>query len=92
MGAAMGAGVGLTMGFLFGGFSILRCVPDSLRHVRLLTSMVCRGGAGPRGVLPTLSQYMLGSAATFSFFLAIGSVRGLSWSRLARHPHATLPR
>ncbi|KAI0757373.1 reactive mitochondrial oxygen species modulator 1-domain-containing protein [Daedaleopsis nitida] len=59
MGAAMGAGVGLTMGFLFGGFSILR------------------GGAGPRGVLPTLSQYMLGSAATFSFFLAIGSVRGL---------------
>ncbi|KAI1797525.1 reactive mitochondrial oxygen species modulator 1-domain-containing protein [Ganoderma leucocontextum] len=56
MGAAMGAGVGLTMGFLFGGLSILR------------------GGAGPRGVLPTLSQYMLGSAATFSFFLAIGSV------------------
>ncbi|EJF58419.1 hypothetical protein DICSQDRAFT_156752 [Dichomitus squalens LYAD-421 SS1] len=56
MGAAMGAGVGLTMGFIFGGLSILR------------------GGAGPRGVLPTLSQYMLGSAATFSFFLAIGSV------------------
>lgn len=56
MGAAMGAGVGLTIGFLFGGFSILR------------------GGAGPRGVLPTLSQYMLSSAATFSFFLAIGSV------------------
>ncbi|CDO72726.1 hypothetical protein BN946_scf184990.g9, partial [Trametes cinnabarina] len=56
MGAIMGAGVGLTMGFLFGSFSILR------------------GGAGPRGVLPTLSQYMLGSAATFSFFLAIGSV------------------
>ncbi|KAJ3004416.1 hypothetical protein NUW54_g4826 [Trametes sanguinea] len=56
MGAMMGAGVGLTMGFLFGSFSILR------------------NGAGPRGVLPTLSQYMLGSAATFSFFLAIGSV------------------
>ncbi|KAI0639014.1 hypothetical protein C8Q77DRAFT_1152030 [Trametes polyzona] len=35
---------------------------------------ILRGGAGPRGVLPTLSQYMLGSAATFSFFLAIGSV------------------
>lgn len=33
-----------------------------------------RGGAGPRGVLPTLSQYMLSSAATFGFFLAIGSV------------------
>ena len=27
MGAAMGAGVGLTMGFLFGTFSILRYVP-----------------------------------------------------------------
>ena len=26
MGAVMGAGVGLTMGFLFGGFSILRRV------------------------------------------------------------------
>ena len=34
-----------------------------------------RGGAGPRGALPTLSQYMLSSAATFSFFLSIGSVR-----------------
>ncbi|CCL98402.1 uncharacterized protein FIBRA_00397 [Fibroporia radiculosa] len=52
----MGAGVGLTIGFIFGGFTVLR------------------GGAGPRGVLPTLSQYMLSSAATFSFFLAIGSV------------------
>jgi len=56
MGAMMGAGVGLTIGFIFGSYSILR------------------GGAGPRGVLPTLSQYMLSSAATFSFFLAIGSV------------------
>jgi len=56
MGAMMGAGVGLTIGFIFGSYSILR------------------GGAGPRGVLPTLSQYMLGSAATFSFFLSIGSV------------------
>ncbi|KZT67611.1 hypothetical protein DAEQUDRAFT_713129 [Daedalea quercina L-15889] len=56
MGAAMGCGVGLTIGFIFGGYSILR------------------GGAGPRGVLPTLSQYMLSSAATFGFFLAIGSV------------------
>ena len=33
-----------------------------------------RGGVGPRGLLGTLSQYMLSSAATFSFFLAIGSV------------------
>ncbi|CAL1696606.1 unnamed protein product [Somion occarium] len=56
MGAMMGAGVGLTIGFIFGSYSILR------------------GGAGSRGALPTLSQYMLSSAATFSFFLAIGSV------------------
>ncbi|KAL4259457.1 MGR2 family protein [Pleurotus pulmonarius] len=56
MGALMGSGVGLTIGFIFGSYSILR------------------GGAGPRGALSTLSQYMLSSAATFSFFLAIGSV------------------
>jgi len=56
MGAMMGAGVGLTIGFIFGSWTILR------------------GGAGPRGALPTLSQYMLSSAATFSFFLSIGSV------------------
>ncbi|KAL4069338.1 reactive mitochondrial oxygen species modulator 1-domain-containing protein [Scleroderma citrinum] len=56
MGALMGGGVGLTIGFIFGSYSILR------------------GGAGPRGSLATLSQYMLSSAATFSFFLAIGSV------------------
>jgi hypothetical protein len=36
-----------------------------------------RQGAGPRGVVGTLSQYMLSSAATLGFFLAIGSV-GLS--------------
>ncbi|KAF8334081.1 reactive mitochondrial oxygen species modulator 1-domain-containing protein [Cantharellus anzutake] len=55
MGALMGCGVGLTIGFIFGSWSILR------------------GGAGPRGALPTLSQYMLSSAATFGFFLSIGS-------------------
>ncbi|EJD04220.1 uncharacterized protein FOMMEDRAFT_106771 [Fomitiporia mediterranea MF3/22] len=55
MGAMMGAGVGLTIGFLFGSYSILR------------------NGAGPRGIMATLSQYMLGSAASFTFFLAIGS-------------------
>ncbi|GHJ85980.1 hypothetical protein NliqN6_2382 [Naganishia liquefaciens] len=56
MGALMGSGVGLTIGFIFGSFSILR------------------GGPGPRGALATLSQYMLSSAATFGFFMSIGSV------------------
>lgn len=56
MGALMGGGVGLTIGFIFGSWSIIR------------------GGAGPRGAMATLSQYMLSSAATFGFFLSIGSV------------------
>lgn len=29
-------------------------------------------GAGPRGFLPSLSGYMLSSAATFAFFMSIG--------------------
>ncbi|CED85390.1 Uncharacterized conserved protein [Phaffia rhodozyma] len=56
MGATMGTVVGLSMGFIFGGFTVLR------------------GGAGPKGPLHTMSQYMLSSAGTFGFFMAIGSV------------------
>ncbi|KAF8922143.1 reactive mitochondrial oxygen species modulator 1-domain-containing protein [Mucidula mucida] len=56
MGAMMGAGVGLTIGFIFGSWSVFR-------H-----------GAGPRGVLSTLSTYMLTSATSFAFFLSIGAV------------------
>ncbi|KAL7412142.1 reactive mitochondrial oxygen species modulator 1-domain-containing protein [Mrakia frigida] len=56
MGAIMGTTVGLSMGFIFGGFTVLR------------------GGAGPKGPLHTMSQYMLSSAATFGFFMSIGSV------------------
>ncbi|OXG29645.1 protein mgr2 [Cryptococcus neoformans Ze90-1] len=56
MGAIMGSCVGLTIGFIFGSFSIMRA------------------GPGPRGVVATLSQYMLSSAATFGFFMSVGSV------------------
>lgn len=78
----MGAGVGLTIGFIFGSYSILRyalcliCQMPQL-NVHCLILGTHRQGAGPRGLLATLSQYMLSSAATFSFFLAIGSVRNL---------------
>jgi hypothetical protein len=75
----MGATVGLTIGFIFGSYSILRYVHTSVTVVSFDTNiydLFCwSGGAGPRGSLATLSQYMLSSAATFSFFLAIGSVR-----------------
>ena len=76
MGALMGGGVGLTIGFIFGSYSILRYAPPSSPPSSRTHELPReRGGAGPRGFLATLSHYMLSSAATFSFFLAIGSVR-----------------
>ncbi|KIM29088.1 hypothetical protein M408DRAFT_329102 [Serendipita vermifera MAFF 305830] len=68
MGALMGSGVGLTVGFIFGSYSIMR------------------QGAGPRGFVATLSQYMLSSAATLGFFLAIGSVIRSDSGELQYHP------
>ncbi|KAG8848525.1 subunit of TIM23 translocase complex [Serendipita sp. 411] len=64
----MGTGVGLTVGFIFGSYSIMR------------------QGAGPRGFVGTLSQYMLSSAATLGFFLAIGSVIRSDSGQIQYHP------
>jgi hypothetical protein len=118
MGALTGAGVGLTIGFIFGSYTILRYVyhlvdpPHSqfqfkanhrvelvypvvviplltpfyhTRGLRLLEPSF-RGGAGPRGAMSTLSQYMLSSAATFGFFLSIGSVSLFTSTPLSRAP------
>ena len=66
MGAVMGTGVGLTIGFIGGAFQILRCDEQRAACWRcLLTSTFDRAGPGPRGTLGTLAQFMGTSAATF---------------------------
>lgn len=51
----MGGTVGLCIGFIFGGYNLVK-------H-----------GPGPNGFIRSLGQYMLGSAATFGFFMSIGT-------------------
>ncbi|KAL9086760.1 MAG: hypothetical protein Q9159_003979 [Coniocarpon cinnabarinum] len=70
MGAMMGGTVGSIIGFIFGGWNIMRF------------------GAGPNGVLRSLGQYMLGSGATFGFFMGIGTVIRTEGSPLAEEAFA----
>ncbi|KAK4218964.1 reactive mitochondrial oxygen species modulator 1-domain-containing protein [Rhypophila decipiens] len=81
MGAMMGGTVGVIIGFIFGTHHL--AVPDSVpthRQQNVLTETltgtvnIARYGAGPNGIMRTLGQFMLGSGATFGFFMSIGSV------------------
>ncbi|KAI9348416.1 reactive mitochondrial oxygen species modulator 1-domain-containing protein [Pilaira anomala] len=56
----MGAAMGGTVGL---------CIGFVFGSISLM-----RYGAGTKGPINTLSQYMIGSAASFGFFMAIGSV------------------
>ncbi|KAI0119820.1 reactive mitochondrial oxygen species modulator 1-domain-containing protein [Daldinia grandis] len=80
MGAMMGGTVGVIIGFIFGTLH-----PHTSSSPRLSgiygpdmwcigTVNIFRYGAGHNGIMRTLGQYMLGSGATFGFFMSIGSV------------------
>ncbi|KZM19578.1 hypothetical protein ST47_g9146 [Ascochyta rabiei] len=72
MGGMMGGSVGLIIGFIFGTFT-RQCPSTSFMLITLGFTNIVRFGPGPNGMLRTLGQYMMGSAATFGFFMAIGT-------------------
>ncbi|KAL1930104.1 hypothetical protein VTP01DRAFT_1258 [Rhizomucor pusillus] len=58
----------MKMGALMGG-TVGLCVGFVFGSINLI-----RFGSGSKGPISMLSQYMLGSAASFGFFMSIGSV------------------
>ncbi|KAI9697479.1 MAG: subunit of TIM23 translocase complex [Bogoriella megaspora] len=73
MGAMMGGSVGLIIGFIFGRAKFHTFLKTSECSLAVGFTNIIRYGPGPNGMLRTLGQYMLGSAATFGFFMSIGT-------------------
>jgi len=70
MGALMGGGVGLTIGFIFGSYSILRCDTDST-PITSLTVGVAEAEQGREGLWPRSHNTCLAVLLPFRFSLPL---------------------